>query len=169
MHWMIDRFCLFFIFENWKLQKVVLSHLSVGIGVLTGKAKVEHVDPSHRLQRFLLSNICTALTFIMPWSEIFPLNYRNVRNANIVEKLQRNTVGFNNACLSSMERLKLPFSCDLYFHPSLERQILKGTKANQPECSGKAESAPWLLSTRDHSRSCPRLVISRLFPHNLVL
>ena len=167
---MIDRFCLFFIFENWKLQKVVLSYLSVGIGVLTGKAKVEHVDPSHRLQRFLLSNICSALSFIiMPWSEIFPLNYRNVRNANIVEKLQRNTVGFNNACLSSMERLKLPFSCDLYFHPSLERQILKGTKANQPECSGKAESAPWLLSTRDHSRSCPRLVISRLFPHNLVL
>ena len=75
MHWMIDRFCLFFIFENWKLQKVVLSYLSVGIGVLTGKAKVEHVDPSHRLQRFLLSNICSALTFIMPWSEIFPLNY----------------------------------------------------------------------------------------------
>ena len=76
MHWMIDRFCLFFIFENWKLQKVVLSYLSVGIGVLTGKAKVEHVDPSHRLQRFLLSKICSALTFIMPWSEIFPLKYR---------------------------------------------------------------------------------------------
>ena len=134
------------------------SHLSVGIGVLTGKAKVEHVDPSHRLQRFLLSNICSALSFIiMPWSEIFPLNYRNVRNANIVEKLQRNTVGFNNACLSSMERLKLPFSCDLYFHPSLERQIRKGTKANQPECSGKAESAPWLRSSQFGQVLCLQL------------
>ena len=72
-----------------------------------------------------LANNITTVFSISSKVLIYPdANNVDDRNANIVEKLQRNTVGCN-AGLSSMERLKMPFTCDLYFHPPLEKQIRK--------------------------------------------